>query len=362
MKNICFFNSTNFWGGGEKLHLENAIEFKEINYNVILLSKFNSPLWKKANEKNLKTHPIKVKNLSFLNPIKIVKLVFFYKIKSIDTVVFSTSEDLKFGSIAAYLAGIKRIVYLRGLAVPIKNNFINRFIFNHILTHIIANSNETKKNMLKHLERHVREEKINIIYHGISIENQKTNTLEEIEKNKHGIVLGNAGRLTEQKGQDKLIEIAKKLYEQNIDFTLFIAGEGNLKSQLEHLIEKHELKNHVVLLGHVEDMEGFMNSIDIFLLSSIWEGFGFVLAEAMLKSKPIVAFDISSNPELVENGKSGFLVKYSNLDDFTNKIIRLTKDKALRENMGNEGLKSVMKKFVLKDRILEIEAYLKSTP
>ncbi|MBK7812053.1 MAG: glycosyltransferase [Saprospiraceae bacterium] len=52
-------------------------------------------------------------------------------------------------------------------------------------------------------------------------------------------------------------------------------------------------------------MNAFMNSIDIFLLSSAWEGFGFCFVEAMLRAKPIVAFNISSNPEIVENDKTG---------------------------------------------------------
>ena len=362
MKNICFFNSIKFWGGGEKLHLENAIEFQKINYNVFLLSKLNSPLWEKANLEKLKTVPISVGNLSFLNPIKIIKLIRFYNSRHIDTVVFSASQDLKLGGISAYLAGVERIVYLRGLAVPIKSNLLNRILFKHILTHIIPNSEETKRKMLKYLGPYVKKEKVRTIYHGVDLEKlnfNKNDRLEAIQKKGHGIILGNAGRLTKQKGQDKLIEVAKKLHEQGIDFTLFIAGTGALKSELEILIEKYQLNRNVVLLGFVEDMGIFMNSIDIFLLSSAWEGFGFVLVEAMMKSKPIVAFDITSNPEIVENNKSGFLVSYPYIEMFAEKTAQLIKDNSLREVMGKEGLKIVQRRFILKDRVFEVESYLK---
>ena len=96
-------------------------------------------------------------------------------------------------------------------------------------------------------------------------------------------------RLTAQKAQEKLIRVAKILKDQNIQFTLYIAGTGELHSELQTLIEELQLQEQVYLLGFVENMNAFMNSIDIFLLSSAWEGFGFVLVEAMLRAKPIVA-------------------------------------------------------------------------
>jgi glycosyltransferase involved in cell wall biosynthesis len=364
MKNICFFNSLNFWGGGEKLHLENAIEFKKLNYNTFLLCKFKSPLWTKANSHKLNTYPITIGNLSFINPFKLIKIVLFFKKNKIDTVIFSSSQDLKVGSLSAYLAGVKRIVYLRGLAVPIKNNVLNRFIFRDLLTHIIPNSEETKRNILVHLGKYIQSQKIRTIYHGIdratlNSSNSKFNA--KIKELGHGIILGNAGRLTKQKGQDKLIDVALMLKNEGIDFTLFIAGSGELKSELDSKIENYQLQNNVILLEFIEDMEEFMNSIDIFLLTSIWEGFGFVLVEAMVKSKPIIAFDITSNPEIIEHNKSGFLVNYPDLESFKERIVQLTKDDSLRKSMGKEGLNTVIEKFILQDKVLEIELFLKTS-
>lgn len=364
MKNICFFNSTKFWGGGEKLHLENALEFQKINYRVYLVSKYNSPLYKKAKSLKLKTFTITINNLSFLNPFKIIKLIKFYKQNKINTVVFSTSQDLKTGSIAAYIAKVEKIVYLRGLAIPIKKNLLNIVIFKHILTHIIPNSDETKRNILKNLNKYIEKEKIKTIYHGIDKEklnNNQNNKLPEIQKKGHGIILGNAGRLTKQKGQDKLIETAKILHEKKIDFTLFIAGTGELKNELTNLINKYQLKNNVILLNFVNDMETFMNSIDIFVLSSEWEGFGFVLVEAMIKSKPVVAFNITSNPEIVINNETGYLVPFPDIEKFAEKIEKLINNKKLREKMGTKGLKTVNEKFILTDKILEINTFLSSS-
>ena len=365
MKNIAFFNSLKFWGGGEKLHLENAIKFENINYNVYLMCYLNSPLWKKATDVKIKTFSISVGNLSFLNPVKIIRLIWFYRSMDIDTVVFSASQDLKLGSIAAYIAGVKRIVYLRGLATPVKNKLLNRIIFKHFLTHIIPSTNATKKSMLQFIGDHVKEEKIRTIYHGININkisiNNPTLKLKVIEEKGRGVILGNAGRLDKQKGQEDLIKLAHILHQQKIEFTLFIAGTGELRTELELLIEKYKLEDRVILLGFVEDMDKFMDSIDIFLLSSIREGFGFVLVEAMAKSKPIVCYDITS-PGIVENNKSGFLVPYQDIELFAEKTAQLIGDDTLRKAMGQKGLERVEDVFVLEDKIREIELFLQTDP
>ncbi|MCI5058536.1 MAG: glycosyltransferase [Flavobacteriales bacterium] len=364
MENLCFFNSIKFWGGGEKLHLENALEFKKLGYKIIIASNRYSKLWVRAKEQELPTFHVSVGGLSFLNLFKILRLISFYRKNKIDAVVFSSSQDLKLGSLSAYLAGVSRIIYLRGLAVPIKASPINKFIFKKCLTHIIPNSDETKRNILKHLSKSIDENRIKTIYHGLDfskVKTEPTGILEAVEKQGKGIILGNAGRLTAQKGQHMLIEAAKQLKAMNVEFTLFIAGTGELQPQLQSQIDQNELNDQVILLGFVKDMEKFMSSIDIFLLSSSWEGFGFVLVEAMIKSKPIVAFDISSNPEIVKKDRSGFLVKHRDIEAFVTKTAILIGDDNLRQEMGAFGQKDALKRFSLTDRVKEIESFILTT-
>ena len=361
MINVCFFNSNMFWGGGEKLHLEYALEFKKKNYNVTMIAKNGSALSKASRKNELELFHISVGNISFLNPVKIIKLVRFFRQSKIDTVVFSGSQDLKLGSIAAKLACVKRIVYLRGLAVPVKYRILNHFIFKFVLTHIVANSQETKRSILLNMGKYIDSKKVKTIYHGIEIEssnscyNQKNEII--ISKGK-GVILGSAGRLTKQKGQHYLIEIALKLKEKGIKFTLFIAGTGELEAELNSLIVLHNLQKEVILLGFVGDMDAFMNSIDIFLLTSVWEGFGYVLVEAMLKSKPVVAFNITSNPEIVTQNETGYLVNYPDVDLFAEKTLQLIQNKAIRTQLGENGKMSVINRFNISDRITEFEYYL----
>lgn len=128
MQNVCFFNSTQFGGGGEKSHLEYADNFKKRNYKVSIITSKGSVLEQKANELKIPVFGFRIGNLSFLNPFKLRQLVRFFRKNQIDTVFLNSSPDLKSGGLAAKKAGVKNIIYMRGLAVPVKNSHLNRYL------------------------------------------------------------------------------------------------------------------------------------------------------------------------------------------------------------------------------------------
>ncbi len=359
MKNVCFFISVKFWGGGSKLHLEHALEFKKKGYNVFFVGNKKGETLQRAMANGLEVFHITGGNRAFLNPFKVSRLVRFYKKNNIDTVAFSNSEDVKLAGIAAKIAKVDKIVYLRGLATTIKYSLLNRFLFSNILTHIVANSEATKQTILKNLHTFLNEDKVKVIYHGIDVNDLNyERKLNEIPSESEKIILGNAGRITAQKGHDKLIEIAKELKDKKLNFILYIAGVGEDEPKIKSLIEEYQLQNEVMMLGFVKDMEAFMNSIDVFLLTSLWEGFGYVIVEAMIKSKPVVAYNMSSNPEIISENKTGYLINYPEISDFADKVSLLSKDKKLRESMGNTARQSVINRFELEERITEFEEYL----
>jgi glycosyltransferase involved in cell wall biosynthesis len=220
---------------------------------------------------------------------------------------------------------------------------LNRFLFKKVLTDIIANSEATKNTILQNSANLFNREKIRVIYNGIAIAKGENSILYKRKNNE--ILLGNAGRLVHQKGQHYLIEIAKALKERGVNFTLLIAGNGPLESELTEQIKKADLENEIKLLGFVKNINEFMKSIDIFLLTSLWEGFGFVLAEAMLNKKPIVAWDISSNPELVTHNVNGYLAPPFKVEMFTQQIINLIENPDKQMEFGEKGRTIAEAKF-----------------
>lgn len=359
MKNICFFNSTKFWGGGEKLHLEYAERFQHKGYEVILACNKDGYLFPKGKKQNVRVGHVSAGNLSFINPLKVKQIKQFFLGNNIDTVFFSTSQDAKLGGIAAKKAGVKNIIYLRGLAVPIKASPINKYLFRKVFTHFLVNSEETGKMMQKKFKNGFPKEKIKVIYHGIDIkeyDDQKTSEL--YSRNGSEILIGNAGRLTEQKGQHLFIDIARHLKDAGVNFRILIAGTGDLEEELKAKIKENDLQQDIELLGFVSDIKSFMSGLDIFALTSLWEGFGYVIVEAMAANKPVVAFDTSSNPEIIADNKTGFLIKDIDAEKFAGKLIELIQNKELLLELGKAARKSVEDRFSLDDRIDEIEEYL----
>ena len=339
-QNICFFNTTLFWGGGEKWHFEAAQMMTNTNNNTFFVLDGKGELAKKITSPKITPFYIKVSNLSFLNPFKVNRLVRFYKQNNIDTVIFNSPKDLKLGGKAAKQAQVKNIVYRRGIAVEVKRNTLNQKLFGRIVTHFIFNSKATQYLLEKNFKECIETKKTAVIYNAIGLGDYQSSKRES-----QPLIIGNAGRLVEQKGQHYLIAIAKKLKEKKLGFKIKIAGEGPLHTSLQEQINREELSEQIELIGFVKDMKSFMNQIDIFVSTALWEGFGFVLAEAMVAKKPVVGFALSSNPELIQDGKNGFLVPFEDTDIFTQKIELLLNDSSLRETMGEAGHLFVKENF-----------------
>lgn len=357
---IAFFNSIPTWGGGEKWHFETSVYFAEKGYDVYFYANPNGVLAKKLKDfPAVKVIPVSLGNLSFINPVKILKLKNSFSKFKIDLLIINHPGDLKIAAHAANLAGVKRIIYRRGSAIAIKNRVLNRYIFKNWVTDILANSNETKNTILEKNPNLFPINKIKVIYNHIDIQEFLERPYDEliISNSNNKLILGSLGRLAPQKNQFFLIDLSKALKEQNIDHLIYIGGIGNLESELKAYSKSQNTEDTVLFLGFQKNVKTFLNAIDIFILPSLWEGFGYVLAEASLCQKPIIAFDLSSNPEVVVKDKSGFLVKKNDITETIEKIKKL-QDEKLRSSMGEIGFEYCRTTFDRNKIMSQIENYL----
>lgn len=307
-KTICFFNTNRAWGGGEKWHLTTAREMNRRGYQSILVTNNGSELYHKARTERLMVYGFSVNNLSFINPLKILTMAAFFKAKKIDAIILNLPQDLKLAGMAARLAGIKTIIYRRGMPHPLRNTALNRFLFQKVLTHVVVNSEEIGRSLQEKNESWFPKDKIRLIYNGVT-PSSDTHHEKMYHKEANEVVIGNAGRLTDQKGQAYLIELAELLKKDNVPFRLLIAGEGELRTHLTNLISQKNLQNEVKLLGHVDDMTAFFNSLDLFIFPSKFEGAANTLIETIQHGVPCIAFDVSSNPEIIQHGVNGYLAR-----------------------------------------------------
>lgn len=352
MQNICFFNTAKAWGGGEKWHLEISTFLHRKGYSVFVFAHDESELLKRLKLNNVPCSGISISNLSFLNPFQHLPLITKLRELNISTIIMNLSRDVKIAGPCAKKAGVKRIIYRRGSAIPIKNSFLNRYYFKRVLTNILANSEATKKTINANNNTLFKEDKIEVIYNGIEIKTIADNQKSSI------FTLVNLGRLEYQKNQHFLIELAAELKRRGLKFKLIIGGEGSLRKNLEETIKNLHVTNEIELPGFINEPLQFINEADVFVLPSFWEGFGYVLAEAALCKKPVVAFNISSNPELILNNKSGYLTEIGDVAKFSDKIEILYNNKDLRKQMGLTGFEHIIQNFDKKIQLQKIEDYI----
>lgn len=358
-KSICFINSSKSWGGGEKWHFDNAIFLAEKGYSVHVITHVDSKLYNELNSKSIiKTYPLKVSNFSFINPLRIIQVINILKKIKPETMVINLPSDLKLIATASWFVKIKNIVYRRGSAIAVKNSLINRYIFKNIISKIIVNSLATKQTLLQNNKNLIAENKIKLIYNGIDIKSYPKKQPETNKRSSKELIIGHLGRFSNEKNQTFLIDVALELKRKHIPFQLILGGDGPDLKKIKALIEKKHLSKYIILPGFIKDTTKFMKSIDVFVLPSLWEGFGYVTIEAMANEKPVIAFNITSNQEIIENNVTGFLTEKNDLKTFVEKINFFYDHPEKASEMGENAKKRVEKYFNIQDRFNEFENFI----
>lgn len=162
----------------------------------------------------------------------------------------------------------------------------------------------------------------------------------------------NIGRLVKQKRQDHIIQAFASLTNDFKRWRLYILGEGHLRSSLEAEIQKYNLQNKVTLLGSVKAPEAYLAGADLFIFSSLFEGFPNAIAEAMSYGLPAVSYDCPSGPDvIIRHEIDGLLVENGNVDALRDSMARLMANDEMRKEYGIRA-KEVTERFH-PDRIVD---------
>ena len=176
--------------------------------------------------------------------------------------------------------------------------------------------------------------------------------------------IGILGRLDPVKGHAFFLRAAAFVLEEIPDAVFLVAGrEENIKTrELERLARELKLGDRVQFLGHVPDAWEFMRSCHMGVIASVGsEAISRAAIEWMSASRPIVATEVGSLPEITQEGKTGFLVPPAFPEAMADRITKLLKDKALRERMGDEALTQFATRFSLQRFINDTEAFYEDT-
>ena len=195
-----------------------------------------------------------------------------------------------------------------------------------------------------------KSEKVDVIYNGL-----EADKLNMQRKRNDKFTIGTIGRLTFQKGQEYLIEAAKILIGKGYEFEIHIYGEGEKENEFVQLIKKYELEKIVLLKGYTHNISETMNTLDIFVLPSRYEGIPFVILEAMKASVPVISADVGGINEVINNMINGILIKKENSEELAEKIMLLHDSKKLRDDLTRIAKIDFEEKYTIEKTIKSIE-------
>ena len=165
-------------------------------------------------------------------------------------------------------------------------------------------------------------------------------------------------RLTAEKNVELLVNAAIGVLQRNNRVKFMICGDGYLKGKLKYIVLKEKLGNRIIFVGVVpsEEKKNYYAAGDIFVYASKSETQGMILTEAMYSGLPIVAVRATGVRDIVENGKTGFLVS-ENKQEFQEMVEKLISDSVLRKDFSENAKKIAREKYtssVCAKKMLEI--------
>ena len=204
---------------------------------------------------------------------------------------------------------------------------------------IIAISQGVKDSLVEKLS--INSYKINVIYNPAA-DKRIIKLSKEIPEDYFfdNYTIVNIGRLTKQKDHITLLKAFKKVL-NSYKCNLLIIGEGSERKSIENYIYKNSLVNNVKLLGYKSNPWKYLSKSNLFVLTSIWEGFGNVIVESMLLGTPVISTNCKSGPsEILENGKFGKLFNIYDYENLSDLILNEIKSKSLDSEIQKLKIRS----------------------
>jgi len=194
------------------------------------------------------------------------------------------------------------------------------------------------------------EEMYSVIYAGVDLESFHKATPNRDEYLKtfwlKGSVftVGMVGNLKKQKNPLEFVEIAKQVLNTDRDVQFIFAGDGPLQKKVDKKLHKYGLEEKVKFVGWIDNPQNFINCIDVFLLTSLWEGLPCTLSQAIASGKTCVATYIGGNKEILNEVNTGFLYEPGEIEKAAD-IIQTIKNTNLKEPTVEKNKETYLKKF-----------------
>ena len=354
MKILEFITPSNI-GGAENYVVNLSKKFAEKGHEIFILSSAgengkNSELsvFKFLQNSGL---PFKIMAMGFkYDPLTILRIAYFIKKNKFDIIHTHLSKANFVGALAAKLAGIKSVSTAHGLNKKSQYKYSD---------YVICISNAVKENLVL---QGMNGGKLGVIYSGIDTEKFNPEA-EGLPKKKDDSTFGSeAGvggksfsvgmlaRLSREKGVELLLDAAKFVLLEIPEAKFFIAGAGRLKDELIKKAKDLDIYNSVYFVGFVgSNLVSFLKELDAVVFPSLKEGLSLALLESMAMENIVIVSDVGGMPEVVADGKNGFIVKSGDINAVYKKLVFVYNNKDAVKEMAKEARKTIIEKFNIQD-------------
>jgi glycosyltransferase involved in cell wall biosynthesis len=338
-------DTARIWRGGQNQVLLTVMGLRALGHRAALVAHAEGELRLRVQE-GLELVPITPK--SEMDLAAAWKLARVIKRLGPDIVHAHDPHGVAMASLALSMAGVEPkppLVVARRVDFHLKENALSRWKYRQADRFICAS--KLIGAMLVH--DGVPPERVVTVHEGIDLAHVDAAPRADIHSEfwlpHHAPVIGNIAALVPHKGQRHLIEAAALVLRQVPDAHVLMAGEGELRESLTHQIRERHLEKHVILTGFRPDVLSLLKGFDLFVMSSVTEGLGTSILDAMACGKAVVATTAGGIPEVVVDGVTGLLVPPRDDQALAGAIVRLLRDDDLRGRMGAAGLERVRESF-----------------
>ena len=341
-QNIQLFTRTMKLGGTENVVLQLCEIFKPCVNKIVVCScgGVNVEKLTAMGIKHIQINDIEEKSIpSILNTIKVLKKI----VKEENITVIHTHHRM-----AAFYVSMLRL-YKKCVFVNTSHNtftdkrFLTRFAYKH--GNLIACGKMVKKNLVDVYG--LPEKQITVIHN--AVKPFDGNIVEDpLIKQLHingNFVVGNIGRLSEQKGMEYFIEAIPKIINKCPNTKFVIAGSGEDEAKLKKLSLELKVDDFLYFLGYRSDVQNLMSQLDLIVLSSLWEGLPLTPIEAFSVGKTIVATAVDGTVEIVRDDVDGCLVKERDSNQISDKVIYLLSSPEKKKSFEEEAQRTYFEVF-----------------
>ena len=340
-QNILMIARTMGLGGTENVVLQ-LCEILSGKVNKILVCSSGGVHEKKLQEMGIKHYVMP--DIASKNPMDMLKS--YRLIKSIInkekiTIVHSHHRMAAF---YAELAAPKKVVKVANA----HNTFIDKKKLTQLAyrdTKVVAVGEIVKKNLIEYFE--ISKEQVCVIHNAVKSFDGNIVPIEALyqERQKGNVLIGNIGRLSEQKGINYFIEAAEITTRTHPEARFVIVGDGEEREKLQAQVKVKGLQDKVLFLGYRNDIQNVMSQLDFVVLSSLWEGLPLTPIEAYSVGKTVIGTAVDGTPEIIRDGVDGYLVEPRNPVQLAEKMNKLIENPRIRSEMETQAMKRYQDEF-----------------